>query len=168
MLHFQHSQRKYTKRAYTNSDRALLQDELRERLELVLVLREGGHVYSSWLRRTSSSSLSTHIEALSAICTASYNHRATGIRNYESAFHLASSILGGRNIIEEFTAAQVWPISYGWAPTEIVNFNINWAAQEVPFPRFGLQLRDDQSTDDFMIEVERKVNAMIGEYTMNE
>jgi hypothetical protein len=49
MLHFQHSQTKYTKRAYVNSDRALLQDKLRERLELVLVLREGGHVYSSWL-----------------------------------------------------------------------------------------------------------------------
>jgi hypothetical protein len=110
---------------------------------------------------------STPIEALTAISTASYNHRAAGIRNCESAFHLASTILGGRDIIEEFTAAQVWPISYGWAPTKIVNFNVNWAAQTVPFPRFGLQLRDDQSADDFMTEVEKKVNAMIGEYTMN-
>jgi hypothetical protein len=49
-----------------------------------------------------------------------------------------------------------------------VNFNINWAAQEVSFPRFGLQLREDQSADDFMTEVENKVNAMIGKYTMNE
>jgi hypothetical protein len=111
---------------------------------------------------------STPIEALSAICTASYNHRAAGISNCESAFHLASTIIGGRDIIEEFTATQVWPISYGWAPTEIVNFNINWVAQAVPFPRFGLQLRDGQSVDDFMIEIEKKVNAMIGEYTMNE
>jgi hypothetical protein len=111
---------------------------------------------------------STPIEALTAISTASYNHRAAGIRNCESAFHLVSTILGGRDIIEEFTAAQVWPISYGWAPTEIVNFNVNWAAQVVPFPRFGLQLRDGQSVDDIMTEVEKKVNAMIGEYTMNE
>jgi hypothetical protein len=66
------------------------------------------------------------------------------------------------------TAAQVWPISYGWATTEIVNFNVNWAAQAVPFPRFGLKLRDGQSADDFMTKVEKKVNAMIGEYTMNE
>jgi hypothetical protein len=111
---------------------------------------------------------STPIEALSAISTASYNYRAAGIRNCESAFHLASTIIGGRDIIKEFTTAQVWPISYGWAPAEIVNFNVNWAAQEVPFPRFGLQLRDNQSADDFMTEVENKVNAMIGEYTMNE
>jgi hypothetical protein len=47
MLHFQYSQEKYTKRFYANSDRTLLQDKFRERLELVLVLREGGYVFSS-------------------------------------------------------------------------------------------------------------------------
>jgi hypothetical protein len=47
-----------------------------------------------------------------------------------------------------------------------VNFNVNWAAQAVPFPRFGIQLKDSQSAD--MKEVEKKVNAMIGESTMNE
>jgi hypothetical protein len=111
---------------------------------------------------------STSIEALTAISTASYNHRAAGIRNCKSAFHLASTIVGGRDIIKEFTAAQVWPISNGWAPIEIVKFNINWTAQPVPFSRFGLQLRNGQSADDFMTEVEKKVNAMLGEYTMNE
>jgi hypothetical protein len=112
--------------------------------------------------------LSTPMEALTVVCTAPYNHRAAGIRNCENAFHLASTILGGRDIIEEFTAARIWLISYGWAPTEIVNFNVNWAAQEVPFPKFGLQLRDGQSADDFMLEIERRLNLMIGEYTMNE
>jgi hypothetical protein len=112
--------------------------------------------------------LSTPIEALTVVFTAPYNHQAAGIRNCENAFHFASTILGGRDIVEEFTAARIWPISYGWAPTEIVNFNVNWAAQEVPFPKFGLQLRDGQSADDFMLEIERRVNLMIGEYTMNE
>jgi hypothetical protein len=109
--------------------------------------------------------LSSPIEALTVVCTAAYNHRVAGIRSCENAFHLASTILGGRDIIEEFTAARIWPISYGWAPTEIVNFNVNWAAQEVPFPKFGLQQRDGQSADDFMLEIERRVNLMIGEYT---
>jgi hypothetical protein len=49
-----------------------------------------------------------------------------------------------------------------------VYFNINWAAQEVPFPKFGIKLREGQSADAFMVEVEKKVNLMIGEYTMNE
>jgi hypothetical protein len=57
-------------------------------------------------------------------------------------FHLASTIVGGCDLIEEFVAAKIWPISHGWAPTEIVSFNVNWATQEVPFPRFGLRLTD--------------------------
>jgi hypothetical protein len=65
------------------------------------------------------------IEALTATCTAPYNHRAIGFRNCENAFHLAGTILGGRDIIEEFVAAEIWSISYGWAPTEIVGFNVN-------------------------------------------
>jgi uncharacterized protein YktA (UPF0223 family) len=38
----------------------------------------------------------------------------------------------------------------------------------VPFPRFGLQLKEGQSAEEFMEEIEKKVNAMIGESTMNE
>jgi hypothetical protein len=83
-------------------------------------------------------------------------------------FHIASTIVGERDLIEEFVAASIWPISHGWAPTGIVNFNVNWATQKVPFPLFGLHLRDGQSTEDFMVEVEKKVNAIIGDYTMNE
>jgi hypothetical protein len=102
------------------------------------------------------------IEALTAVNTAEYNHRAVGIRSCENAFHLANTILGGRDIVEEFVATQIWSISYGWAPTEIAHFNVNWAAQEVPFLKFGIKLRDGQSADDFMLDVEKRVTRMIG------
>jgi hypothetical protein len=46
------------------------------------------------------------IEAVTATCTAPYNHHAVGFRNCESAFHLDNMILGGRDIIEEFVAAE--------------------------------------------------------------
>jgi hypothetical protein len=104
---------------------------------------------------------STAIEALTTITTASYNHRVVGIQNCESMFHLASTIIGGRDLTEEFVAANVWLISHGWAPRKIVSFNINWATQEVPFPLFGLHLTDGQSAEDFMSKVEKKVNNMI-------
>jgi hypothetical protein len=105
---------------------------------------------------------STPIEALTAITTASYNQRAVGNRDCESMFHLASTIVGGRELIEEFVAANIWSISHGWAPIEIVSFNVNWTTQEVSFPLFGLRLTDGQSAEDFMSEVEKKVNKMIG------
>jgi hypothetical protein len=75
---------------------------------------------------------STPIEALTAVSTASYNHRAIGIRNCENMFHLASTIVGDHDLIEEFVAANIWPISHGWAPREIVSFNVNWETQKVP------------------------------------
>jgi hypothetical protein len=77
-------------------------------------------------------------------CTASYNHRAVGYKSCENTFFLTSTILGGRDVIEEFVAVEVWPISHGWASTEIV-FNVNWATQQVPFPRFGLPLKEGQT-----------------------
>jgi hypothetical protein len=112
--------------------------------------------------------LSSPVEALTAVSTAEFNHWAVGIRRYKNAFHLASTILGGSDIVEEFIAARIWPISYGWAPNEIVHFNVNWASQEVPFPKFGIKPREGQSADAFMVDVEKRVTLMIGEYTRNE
>jgi hypothetical protein len=91
-----------------------------------------------------------------------------GISCCENAFHLASTIIGGCNIVEKFVATHISPIFYGWAPIEIAHFNVNWAAQQVPFPKFGIKLREGQSAEDFMLEIERRVTLMIGEYTMNE
>jgi hypothetical protein len=112
--------------------------------------------------------LSSPIEALTARNTTEFNHWVVGIRSCENAFHLASTILGGRDIVKEFVTAQIWPISYGWAPNEIMHFNVNRASQEVPFPKFGIKLREGQSADAFMLDVKRRVTLMIGEYTMNK
>jgi hypothetical protein len=49
-----------------------------------------------------------------------------------------------------------------------VHYNFNWADQKVPFPKFGIKLREGQSAEDFMDEVEKRVNVIVGEYTMNE
>jgi hypothetical protein len=42
---------------------------------------------------------STSVEALTTISTASYNQRAVGIQDCESMFHLASTIVGGHDLI---------------------------------------------------------------------
>jgi hypothetical protein len=49
-----------------------------------------------------------------------------------------------------------------------VYLNVNWATQEVPFPKFAIKLSEGQSADSFMVEVEKRVTLMIGEYIMNE
>jgi hypothetical protein len=44
---------------------------------------------------------------MSVVPAALYNHRAIGIRDCESMFHLASTIVGGRDLIEEFAVANI-------------------------------------------------------------
>jgi hypothetical protein len=106
--------------------------------------------------------------SVTAISTATYNGRVLGFKNCENAFFLASTILGGCDAIEEFVAAQVWPLSDGWKPSEIVFLDVDWASQKVLFPRFNLRLKDGQSLEDFILEAEEKVNEMVGAYTLNE
>jgi hypothetical protein len=64
------------------------------------------------------------MEPVTAICIASYNKCAAGFENCESAFLLASTILSGRDVIEEFVAAEVWPISDGWRPANVVFLDV--------------------------------------------
>jgi hypothetical protein len=39
---------------------------------------------------------------------------------------------------------------------------------KVPFLKFGLQLKEGESAEEFMVDIEKKVNAIIGESTLNE
>jgi hypothetical protein len=112
------------KGAYANPDHSLLQNEHGERLELLLVLCKA-HMSTILGYDGPAHPFSTPIKALTAISTASYNHLVAGIRNCESMFHLAGTIVGGCDLIKEFVAANIWLISHGWAPTKIMNFNIN-------------------------------------------
>jgi hypothetical protein len=79
---------------------------------------------------------------VTAISTTSYNGRALGFKSCENSFFLASTILGGHDAIEEFVAAQVWLLSDGWKPSDVVFLDVDWASQKVPFLRFNLRLKD--------------------------
>jgi hypothetical protein len=106
--------------------------------------------------------------SVTAVCTASYNKRVADFESYENAFLLASTIIDGRDVIEEFVAADIWPISAGWQPASMIHLTMDWATQRVPFPRFNLRLKEGQSLENFIAEVKGKVDAMVGKSTLNE
>jgi hypothetical protein len=105
---------------------------------------------------------------VSAVCTAFYDKNAADFESCENAFLLASTNIGGRDVIEEFFAANIWPIFAGWQPASMIHLTMDWATQRVPFPRFNVQLKEGQSLENFIAEVEKKVDAMVGESTLNE
>jgi hypothetical protein len=105
---------------------------------------------------------------VTAVCTASYDKYATGFESCENAFLLANTIIGGRDVIEEFVPADIWPISAGWQPASMIHLTVDWVTQQVHVPRFNLRLKEGQSLEIFIAEVEKKVDAMVGESTLNK
>jgi hypothetical protein len=65
-------------------------------------------------------------EPVTAVCTAPYNKRATDFETCENAFLLASTIVRSRIVIEEFVAAEIWPISAAWQPSSIIHLTVDW------------------------------------------
>jgi hypothetical protein len=96
-------------------------------------LKIGAHTYCC---KTCQRFLATlgQLNPSTAICTALYNNCTIGFKNCKNALFLSSTILEGRDTIEEFVADEVWPISDGWKLSNIVFLDVDWASQQVSFP----------------------------------
>jgi hypothetical protein len=70
---------------------------------------------------------------MNAISTATFNCKIFGFKDAESGFYFACIILSGWDVIEEYFGANVWPLSNGWNPAEIIYLTMNWASNKVPF-----------------------------------
>jgi hypothetical protein len=68
---------------------------------------------------------SSPMAPVTAVCTASYNKRTADFESCENTFLLASTIIGGRDVIEEFVAADIWPISAGWQPASMIHLTMD-------------------------------------------
>lgn len=72
------------------------------------------------------------------------------------------------DLVEEFLATDIWPLSDGWAPTEIVMETVVWYHKPVPFPRFGLSLPEGTSAGPVVKGVERCAVEILGPFHINE
>jgi hypothetical protein len=82
-------------------------------------------------------------------------------------FYFACTFLGGRDVIEEYVSAKIWPlyIYHGWKPVKIVYLYVGKTTSNVPFSWFALRLPKGMSLEDFISEVEKKVSDMVEEFT---
>ena len=60
--------------------------------------------------------LASNIEPFEHTFQPAYNKRAPGFKPCLEAFMTACQVCRGRDVVEEFLAAGVWPLSAGWAP----------------------------------------------------
>lgn len=65
----------------------------------------------------------------------------------DRAFALACQYSGGQDLVEEMVAADYWPLGK-WNPEfrmEYVKLPVFGPAEGLPFPRFGLELKEGES-----------------------
>lgn len=77
----------------------------------------------------------------------------------------AVSTQGGRDLVEEFGAADILPLRHGWGFNEFAERSIPLTGNFVIFPKFEVN-RDHLVRLDFIDYVERRVLALVGKYTL--
>lgn len=72
------------------------------------------------------------------------------------------------DLVEEFLAANIWPLSDGWSPLEIVPKDVLWSTSPLLYPCFGVELPVDANPGLFVEDVERHAVDIIGPSTETE
>ena len=62
--------------------------------------------------------------------------------------------MGGRDLIEEYLAAKVWPLTRDWLPETFSKVRVAGLKDKLPFPDFGLRKSDEVSDDMIVEEIE--------------
>ena len=76
--------------------------------------------------------------------------------------------MSGRDLIEEYLAAKVWPLTRGWLPGSFSKVRVAGLKDRLPFPVFSLMKPEDVSDDMIIEEIEQEAIAIAGPYLTKE
>ena len=96
------------------------------------------------------------------------NKHAPGFRSCENAFTVVSRACEGRDLVEEFIAANVWLLSRGWYPLELKKVKFTCLAHEKQCPVLGLKKPEGSSDHAIVFEVERDACNLLGPWNRKE
>jgi len=78
--------------------------------------------------------LSAKVVRFNHVSKANFKRTAAGYKDCCAAFATATSVIGGRDLVEEYVVSKVWPLSCGWLPKEFTKIKIDHLVKELPFP----------------------------------
>ena len=61
-----------------------------------------------------------------------------GYKECLNAFTTAAGTICGRDLIEEFVCAKIWPLSAGWESKSFTKVGVRASGEPLPFPRMEL------------------------------
>ena len=68
--------------------------------------------------------------------------------------------MGGRDLIKEYLAAKVWPLTRGLLPGSFLKVRVAGLKDRLPVPIFDLKKHEDVSDDMIVEEIEQKAIAI--------
>nr|XP_034583466.1 uncharacterized protein LOC117846414 [Setaria viridis]XP_034583473.1 uncharacterized protein LOC117846414 [Setaria viridis] len=87
----------------------------------------------------------------------------------EAAYRVARPLISGRDLVEEYVAARVWPLSADFAkPLELVEKKVSWSEKIVSFPCFELNKDEVGDLDLYIQSVEDMAYEILGPVTPPE
>jgi len=91
-----------------------------------------------------------------------------GYKDCCAAFASATGVISGGDVVEEFLAAKIWPLSSGWLPGSFAKLEISGLKDKLSFPKFGLKKPKGISDDLIVEEVEQEAVVLVVPYTLKE
>jgi len=112
--------------------------------------------------------LASDIEAFDHTYQPAYNKRAPGFKPCVEAFMIACQVCGGKDVVEEFLAAGIWPLSAGWAPRGFERKRFAGMEYDLTSPVFGLRRPEGSSDEVIVAELEREASEILGPWNRKE
>ena len=112
--------------------------------------------------------LAAKIEQFKHITKADFRRTAAGYKECYSTFASAARAVSDRDLIEEYLAVKVWPLTRGWLPGTFSKVRVAGLKDKLPFPEFGLKKPGDVSDDMMVEEIEQEAVAIAGPYLTKE
>ena len=76
--------------------------------------------------------------------------------------------MSGRDLIEEYLAAKVWPLTRDWLPGAFSKVRVAGLEDKLSFPDFGLRKPEGVSDDMIVEEIEQEAVAIAGPFLSKE
>ena len=99
---------------------------------------------------------------------ADFRRTAAGYKECDSAFASLARVVSGRDLIEEYLAAKVWPLTRDWLPGAFSKVQVDGLKDKLPFPDFGLRKPEGVSDDMIVEEIEQEAVAIAGPFLSKE
>jgi len=112
--------------------------------------------------------LPSKVQLVEHISQADFRRSSVGYRECLDAFTAPTDLIGGRDLIEEFVCANVWPLSDGWLAGSLAKVRVCDLKETLPFPKFSLLKPPGESNEAIVAEVEWRASELAGSYLSKE